>query len=240
MVRGVTSAWALTPIASITLGGRAIPVPPLTLGRFQRLLDADTATLARQAVAGEPPRLPLLGRVLRRALRFAVLRAPWAKRPLWWLVNRLPVEPKRSSVAVLAPIAAIVLPGVTEEEWAQHARQADFLRLFLAFAQAHDWPFISEQIRFGEPLEPGERVPSANEVTSGLLAVAKQTGYTMEGLTEMRLDGFYRLVASLREDAERAAPPTQPGVLPGVEFEQGIPAGLADLMARAKGEVGDG
>lgn len=244
MVRGVTDAWSLEPIALLRLGSVVHPVPPLTFGRFQRLLDADRREMIEGLIgemkgAGGPS---LATRVMNRALKFTILRAPWLTSFLWGIVDVFRIGRRRIPAKSAASLVHTVIPSVTEEEWRKHGSQQEFGRLFLAFANAHDWGFIADAIRFGEPIEDGEILPSAAQVTQGLLAVAKETGYTMEGLTAMRLDGFYRLTEALREQADerRASAAADRPPLSGIAFESEIPQKLVDLVRNARGEPADG
>lgn len=244
MVRGVTDAWSLEPIALVKLGAVVHPAPPLTLGRFQRLLDADRhemieGLLGEMKGAGGPS---LATRVLNRALKFTILRAPWLTSFLWAIVDALKIGRRRIPAASAASLVHTVIPSVTEEDWRKHGSQQEFGRLFLAYANAHDWGFISDAIRFGEPVDDGEVIPSASQVTQGLMAVAKETGYTMEGLAAMRLEGFYRLTEALREQSEerRAASPEGHQPLTGIAFESELPQNLADLLRKAQEEKADG
>ena len=244
MPKSVTDAWSLEPIALLRLGAVVHPVPPLTFGRFQRLLAADRREMIEGLIgemkgAGGPS---LATRVMNRALKFTILRAPWLTSFLWSIVDVFRIGRRRIPAKSAASLVHTVIPSVTEEEWRKHGTQQEFGRLFLAFANAHDWGFIADAIRFGEPIEDGEILPSAAQVTQGLLAVAKETGYTMEGLTAMRLDGFYRLTEALREQADerRASAASERPPLAGIAFESEIPQKLVDLVRKAQEEHTDG
>ena len=244
MPKSVTDAWSLEPIALVKLGAVVHPVPPLTFGRFQRLLEADRREMIEGLIgemkgAGWPS---LATRVMNRALKFTILRAPWLTSFLWSIVDVFRIGRRRIPAKSAASLVHTVIPSVTEEEWRKHGTQQEFGRLFLAFANAHDWGFIADAIRFGEPIEDGELIPSAAQVTQGLLAVAKETGYTMEGLTAMRVDGFYRLTEALREQADerRASAASERPPLAGIAFESEIPQKLVDLVRKAQEEHTDG
>jgi hypothetical protein len=45
VVLAVGEAWSLDPIGVLKIGGRAVPVPPITFARFQRLLALDPRVL---------------------------------------------------------------------------------------------------------------------------------------------------------------------------------------------------
>ncbi len=177
-------------------------------------------------------------RVMNALIRRAVLHARWAAPALWWVVDLFKIGRRRIPAASAASLVHDVIPSVTEEDWRKHGSQQEFGRLFLAFVKAHDWEFIARAIRFGEPVDEGEVIPSASQVTQGLMAVAKETGYTMEGLGAMRLEGFYRLTEALHEQAEerRAANPEERPPLVGIAFESEIPEPLMDLLRKAKEE----
>ena len=244
MVRGVTDAWSLEPIALLKLGTVVHPVPPLTLGRFQRLLDADRHEMI-EGLLGELKsvgRPSIATRAMNRALKFTILRAPRLTAVLWAIVDGFKIGRRRIPAASAASLVHAAIPSVTEEEWRKHGSQREFGRLFLAFVNAHDWAFVAEAIRFGEPVEDGEVIPTSAQVTQGLLAVAKETGYTMEGLTAMRLEGFYRLTEALREQADerRASVAADRPPLSGIAFESEIPQKLVDLVRNARGEQADG
>jgi len=227
----------------IELGGREFPVPPLTLGRFQRLLELDTRAiverlLAEQAVAGG-----VIVRAFNRVLRWSILHAPRMKRPLWWLVRVFGIGRGMRRASGAAPLVATVIPGITVATWREHGSLAELMRLFTLYVEAHDWTFISESIRFGEPLAPGEIIPTPTDVTAGLIAVSREAGYTIEGLTSMRVEGFYRLVDGLRSRVAAPEPGnvTEPfgasGLPEGMVREHEVPAGLKDLLDRATGET---
>ena len=245
MPKSVTDAWSLEPIALVKLGAVVHPVPPLTFGRFQRLLEADRREMIEGLIgemkgAGWPS---LATRVMNRALKFTILRAPWLTSFLWSIVDVFRIGRRRIPAKSAASLVHTVIPSVTEEEWRKHGSQQEFGRLFLAFVNAHDWAFVAEAIRFGEPVEDGEVIPTSAQVTQGLLAVAKETGYTMEGLAAMRMEGFYRLTEALREQADerRASVAADRPPLSGIAFESEIPQKLVDLVRNAaRGEQADG
>ena len=227
------------------LGGREFPVPPLTLGRFQRLLSLDTkaVTAALLEEVNAPP--PRLVRLFRSALRTAILRG-WnrVRDGLWWIVEACGIGRGMYRAAAAADVVATVVPGVTREAWKEHGTLTEALALFVLFARGHEWAYIGEAIRFGEPVESDEALPSPDEVTEGLIVVAKETGHSVEALTAMRLEGFYHLVGALRSKAEALRPERgslhpDGGPLPGVEYVDGIPEDLQELMRKAR-EVGHG
>jgi len=181
----VADAWSLAPIGELRLGERVVPVPPLTFGRFQRLLAVDHGDVAAKLVSRD--------------------------------------------AAALAPLAAIVVPGITEAEWRENASTVTVAHLFALFATGHDWPMIGEAIRFGEAQEPGEEPPTMTQVVAGLLAVAKGSGETVERLTEMRVEGFYLIV-----DALRGQPPAETSDDPAFQFQPpGESTPLLDLLKKA-------
>lgn len=233
----VADAWSLAPIAEVRLGEEVFPVPPLTFARFQRLLSADHQKVVA-GLAGEARYAPSFAtRAFRRMLKWAILRAPRAKRPLWWLVNRFGIGAKPLPAPSAAALVHLVIPAVPEATWREHGTQQEFARLFLTFSKAHDWGFISDAIRFGEPVDAGETMPSQTDLVNGLLAIAKATGYTVEDLTEMRVDGFYLLVEALREQRQ----PDVEGEIPeGIEYESGgDSSALLEMLKRAE-EAGRG
>jgi hypothetical protein len=126
----------------------------------------------------------------------------------------------------------VCCPGVTRGEWEEWGGQREVARLFLLFVEAHGWSAIGEAIRFGETMEDGETLPTRTEITAGLLSIAKATGYTIEALYAMRVDGFYLLVETLREGRP---PVEEPGTMPagiGVETD---PEALARVSAILEG-----
>lgn len=145
-------------------------------------------------------------------------------------------------VAAAAPWAEVVLPGLSRAEWNDFATPATIGKLFLAFAKGHDWSYIGEAIRFGEPPDEGEEPPTPVMLAAGLLGMARASGYTITELTDMRLEGFHLLVEVLR-----GQPRLEEGGVPfGFEY---VPPGestpLFDLLkkadeARGVGEAGDG
>ena len=189
----VADAWSLAPVGELRLGDRLVPVPPLSFGRFQRLIAVGHTQAAAKLAEHD--------------------------------------------AAAFDEIAAIVVPGITAAEWREHASTKTALYLFAAFVEAHDWPLIAEAIRLGEPADPGEGVPTLKQVTAGLVAIGKATGYTIEALTEMRVDGFYLLIDALREQGG----PQEGGELPlGVEYDdQTGGSKLLDLLNQAE-EAGRG
>ncbi len=172
----------------MTLGGRDHPVPPLSLGRFQRLLGLDHSAFTTALAGGDTA-------------------AAW-------------------------PFVAVCCPGVTRGEWEEWGGQREVAQLFLLFVEAHDWTAIGEAIRFGEPMEDGETLPTRTEITAGLLSIAKATGYTIEALHSMRVDGFYLLVETLRE----GRPPVEEnGTMPAGIGVESDPEALARVNAILEG-----
>jgi hypothetical protein len=49
----VADAWSLDPIGELRLGDRLVPVPPLTFGRFQRLLALPSSEFIRAMATGD-------------------------------------------------------------------------------------------------------------------------------------------------------------------------------------------
>lgn len=143
------------------------------------------------------------------------------------------------------PCAQVCVPAITRQEWDDYATQKTVADLFLLFVRAHDWEFIGEAIRFGQPQGPGETMPSQNDVAAGLLAVAKQSAHRIEDLLTMRVEGFYYVVEAIREEADRKVTAVREalgevgGAPPGMAYETKVPSSLLDLMSRAEG-VSDG
>ena len=138
-------------------------------------------------------------------------------------------------IAAAWPWAEVCMPGITRAEWEEHATKATVALAVLAFAKAHDWEFIGEAIRFGEPQEPGEKLPTQIDVTSGLLAVAKQSGHRIEDLLAMRPEGFYLIVESIRQQTEDARPrETNATMPPGIGVETD-PEAVAKMNALLEG-----
>lgn len=203
MVRGVSEAWSLEPIGKVKLGPREHPVPPLTFGRFQRLLASEPQKiLAALVETAHVKGQTVTERLMERALRWAILRHPRVTPRLWQLVELFGLGKRHRPMPGVEPWVRICVPTVEPGEWEKHGGAQAFCALFLMFARAHDWEFISEAIRFGEPAAPGEIIPTRTQVTAGLMAVAKEAGYTIEELHAMRLDGFYTLVEAIREQHE--------------------------------------
>lgn len=141
-------------------------------------------------------------------------------------------------VAAAWPWVDVCLPGVTRVEWEEHGTREQIARVFLMFVNGHDWEFIGESIRFGEPPAPGEAMPSQVDVASGLLAVARHSAHRIEDLLAMRVEGFYLLVEAIRQENDRQAEPEMVGPPPGIEMSSTIPGSLLDLMAQAEGANG--
>lgn len=226
-------AWGLDPIGTLKLGDREHPVPPLTLGRFQRLLQSEPQKLAAALIDGAKPKPPTLAeRGMARLLRWSVLRRPWLTRWLWKVVEAFGLGRRTWAVPAAAPWVRLCVPSVSVEEWAAHGDQRKLAALFVMFAKAHDWELVGEALRFGEPLDPGEVLPTKTEIAAGLLAVAKATNYTIEDLSAMRVDGFYLLVETLRS---QRPPVEENGTMPsgiGVETD---PEALARVNAILEG-----
>jgi hypothetical protein len=218
----------------LKLGDREHPVPPLTFGRFQALLAADTAAAVAALVEREAKHAPTLAV---RLMRRSVLSFPWATKALWWIVDVTGLGVRRGGVEAAGPLVRLLVPTVGAGEWEAHAGPRQVAALFLAFAKSHDWPFIAEAIRFGEPREGGETLPSRTEVTAGLLSVAKQTGYRLEELLGTRVEGFYSMVDALREENERRSVGTtaEDEVEPPIAREAGIHDAFLERLAEAEG-----
>lgn len=224
----------------LRLGEREFPVPPLTLGRFQRLLSAETQAVVKGLMAERQGPAPWSVRAARRILRLAVLHRSRLTPFLWRAVDKLGIGRGLYRATAAADLACLLVPGLTPRLWKEHASQVHVLDLFLLFARGHEWGYISEAIRFGEPLEDGEVLPTPDDITEGLLAVAKETGHTIEQLSTMRVEGFYRLTAAIRakseaQEREQKAHATPGGPLPGIEYVSEVPSSLTDLLDRATG-----
>jgi hypothetical protein len=233
VVRSVADAWSLEPIGTIKLGGREHLVPPLTFGRFQRLIASDMAGITAALTAVVKVRPPtLIERGMTRLLRWSVLRRPAVTAYLWRVVERFGLGKRMRPIPGIAPWVRLCVPTVTEAEWREHGDQRLFSQLFLMFVKAHDWSFIGDALRFGEPVEGGEVLPSKTQVTAGLLAIAKRAGYTIEALHAMHVDGFYLLVETMREEAApREESTTMP---PGIGVESD-PEAIARMNALLDG-----
>lgn len=242
MVRGLIDAWSLEPLGVLRLGEREFPVPPLTLGRFQRLLCLDTEALTKGLLAEYKATPPRSVRVMRALLRLSILRGLPGRRFMWWIVDRFHIGRRLYRAESAAAAVALVVPGVTPSVWKEHGSQVEFSRLFVLFADGHEWGYIADAIRFGEPVAEGEELPDPDDIAQGLIAVAKETGHTVEQLATMRLEGFYRLVAALRakaeaeDDARAQSMHPQGGPLPGVEYADAaeLPDELQELIRKAR------
>ena len=133
------------------------------------------------------------------------------------------------------PAVEACVPGVPRDLWEEEAMPPDVASLFLVFVKGHDWAFISDAIRFGEPPEPGEKPSTRAEVVGGLIAIARATGYTIEALNAMRVEGFYMLVEALRAEKERNANPEGEGMPGGIEVADGDATGLLARLNEAVG-----
>ncbi len=226
----VADAWSLAPIGELRLGERVVPVPPLTFGRFQRLLGAEPEKITA-ALAGDGAVIPRTRaeRTMDAALRWTILRAPRLTRYLWRIVDLFGLGLRHVRVPDAARWISICVPEVSENEWRAHGTQRLIAQVFLMFCRAHDWSMIAAAIRFGEPHEDGELTPSRAQVVGGLLSMAKETGYTVEALHEMRLDGFYLLTEALRRE------PVASEDNPAFRFEEatGESTPLLDLLKKA-------
>lgn len=193
MARGVVESWSLEPIGHVQIGPGEFPVPPLTFGRFQRLLALDAAALMRGLVDGD-----------------AEAAWPWVE---------------------------VVLPGLPRDRWVAFCTPKLVADLFLMFGKSHDWAFVGDAIRFGEPMEPGEQAPGMVEITAAMLAMAQKSGYKVQDLFDLRLEAFYLIVESLRpKDVPTETPATLPA---GIGVEDGDPTGLLAKL-RAAEEATDG
>lgn len=232
----------MEPLGTLRLGEREFPVPPLTLGRFQRLLSAETQAVVKGLMAERQGPVPLSVRIARRILRSAVLRRSRFTPLLWKIVDRFHIGRGLYRATTATELACLLVPGLTPRFWKEHASQVHVLDMFLLFARGHEWGYISDAISFGEPLEEGEVLPSPDDITAGLLSVARETGHTIEQLSTMRVEGFYRLTAAIRAKAEaqertQSEHATPGGPLPGIEYVSEVPASLADLLNRATGDL---
>ena len=228
----VADAWSLAPIGEVRLGARVVPVPPLTFGRFQRLLGSEPEKIAA-ALAGDGAALARTRaeRAMDAALRWSIIRAPRLTKYLWRIVDQFGLGLRHVRVPDAARWVAICVPGVTENEWRARGTQRLVAHLFLMFCRAHEWAMIADAIRFGEPQEEGEVLPSRTHIVSGLLAMAKATGYTVEALNEMRVDGFYLLTETLRSQQPESADIVAD---PAFQFQPpGESTPLLDLLKKA-------
>ncbi|MBK9968675.1 MAG: hypothetical protein IPP07_28955, partial [Holophagales bacterium] len=148
MVRGLIDAWSLEPLGVLRLGDREFPVPPLTLGRFQRLLGLDTEALTKGLLAEYKTTPPRSVRVMRALLRLSILRGLPGRRLMWWAIERFHIGHRLYRAASAAEGVGLVVPGVTPSVWKEHGSQLEFSKLFLLFADGHDWAYIANAIRF--------------------------------------------------------------------------------------------
>lgn len=166
----VADAWSLDPIGELRLGDRLVPVPPLTFGRFQRLLALPSSEFIRAMATGD--------------------------------------------VAAAFPWAEVVIPGLSRTEWEGGATAATIGKLFMLFTRGHDWAFIGDAIRFGEPADADEEMPTIVTLAAGLLAIARASGHRIGDLVEMRLEGFHLLVETLRRERESGEEQVPQGGIP--------------------------
>lgn len=189
MARGVVESWSLEPIGRVQIGPDEYPVPPLTFGRFQRLLSLDAAGLMRGMAGGD-----------------AVAAWPWIE---------------------------VCLPGVTRNRWEAFCTEKLVADLFVMFGKAHDWAFVSDAIRFGEPVAADEPQVGLVEITAAMLAMAQKSGHKVQDLFELRLEAFYLIVESLRQGAAQAEEPAT--LPPGIAVEDGDATGLLEKLRAAEG-----
>lgn len=202
----LADAFDMRPLGEITLGGRSYPVPPLTFGRFQKLLSQDFSALLR-ALGGDPD-------------------------------DEVPTP---FNPAPLRDIATMLIPEIDPEVWEVCAKQEHAARVFLFFARGHDWSFLLDAIAFGQPLEPGEKMPTAGRMMAGLLALSQQSGIPVDELMDKRAEGVYHVGAGVKERndmaaeaAGEAAGPASGPPPPGLGRREEV-ATILDLMEQAGG-----
>lgn len=206
-------AFDLRPIGTLRLGGVEYEVPPLTFGRFMQLLSFDM-----------PQVMAAVGEIVRPDLDdVESLREP-------------------GTVASLAEVVEILVPGLPRAVWAEHAALVDVACLFTIMGRQHDWRFIADAIDFGKPAPVSERQARVEE---GLLAFVQLfPGHTIEEMFGLRVEGFYRTMQAALERSKAAE--QRPEFEAGAPREEVIPAeknpeavaNLQALMAEAEKRAG--
>lgn len=197
----LAAAFDTRPLGTLVLGGREFPVPPLTFGRFQRLLALD--------------------------------------------MGQLVVAIPEFAAEALVDVVKIVAPDIDLVAWREMATEPDVAKVFLMFAKGHDWQFIADSIEFGKTPDPSKRdAPTPTELTSALLSFCRANpAYSIESLLDMRLEGFYLLVAAQKEinEARAGGVASGDGMAPdGVTVETASPeraAALTAMLDAAEGRV---
>jgi len=136
----------------------------------------------------------------------------------------------------ILPFLAVACPHITEDVWRQDGSMPDVAELFMMFIQGHDWKLIGEAMNFGEALQPGEKIPTRVDVTKGLLAIARETGYKLEELLGMRVDGFYRFVEAIKSkhtEENASAEDDAPDAMLA-EYGGKVSESLLDSLSRAE------
>lgn len=167
-------AFSPRPLGSIRLGEETHSIPPLTFGRWMRLLACDLAALQTALLA--PPREG----------------------------QSLPTLPPVES---FAPLAAAVIPTVTEAAWREHATIVTWADAYLALYNGHDWAWIADACGIDEaaggPEAAREKAGAQEVMVSHLAFCGLVPGYTPERLLDTRLEGYFMLMESASDLAGR-------------------------------------
>lgn len=172
--RTLEDDFSLEPIGEIVLGPRRIPVPPLTRGRFLKLLSFPQDELRRRVVQ-------------------AVTDAKTSD----------PLQEGRAAAEALAPVVLAMVPGLTREAWEERGTLWYVLELMLIFKHGHDWQMIGNSIEAGiiAAEEEGRSDPVSEE--SALQLYTKLFGGTIPELQATRIEGFWRLMNGALEGLDR-------------------------------------
>lgn len=225
MKLSIREAFDLTPIKEVKVGPRTYAVPPLTFGRLDELMraagHADLNALQAFKVDVSKPDPEAVGRSL----------------------VDFPLEE-------FAHAAAAVIPGLTAEDWREHATPFELVDVITFLTKTHDWEYLSEHL-FGQRNVESD----APDVTleAALVLLSRSLGCKVTDLIEFRAEGFFacvdaikekgQLEAAAREKQEREAegwtgPQPADQVVPVVK-DPGKSAAMDALIADAEARAGE-
>lgn len=242
-----SEAFDTTPIGRLDLGGRWYDVPPLTKGRFDRLLSFDipilVATLLRAIGIAEGGSVVDAVRTA-KARPILRIRGPierFFRRLVGRRADRLVFDARdavipvsadvKAAMADLYDVVAVVAPDVPREAWRAHAGTWEVTELAMMFVEAHDWGTIA----YESGLDGAKQQPEGEACTAeaGLVSYCLLVpGYSVQGLLGTRVEGFYRLMNEGRRvvEARNAAARGESGGMSLEDFANtpGTGGGVAD------------
>lgn len=216
-------AFSVEPLGAVEIGGRRYDVPPLTRARFLRVQAFGPEQLLGAlflATVGGAPRATRAKAVERLGLAALQVAGPDG---LALLERLFTPAVAAERIKGLADVIEIVVPGLDAKTWREHGTHAAFVEISRLIADGHDWRYVAEQMGLDDADDDDEADGKGGDEETALLLFCQHFGHSVEQLLAMRIEGFYRTMATATAILQRAR-----GVqrdTDGSEFHE-IPAGF--------------